>query len=272
MTGAAIEIAVLASLAPIAATLVFFLLWIPWNVLQLRRDRRVTLAADDQVRVYAGALLSFAREHPDPPVVAFSSVPPTFHVWGIQAALNYPYRNSQIAPRFLDESKARALPADARVTFINWDRDHNTVRLLSKDPSQPNAAYIKMGADTPIWQLGAGWYGLDDYFRWTEPRAEARLAWPPDSAQFEVVINVSPAILRTNGYVGVKPVINGYNLGLKRFEQPGIETLRWNLPPRRDSVATVEFTFEPAGHFSPDPRTLGAPVVAFGFVSSNNGH
>jgi hypothetical protein len=87
-----------------------------------------------------------------------------------------------------------------------------------------------------------------------------------------MVVNVSPSILKVNGHVDVRPSINGLDLGVQRFNRPGIETLHWKLPVREQARASVEFTFEPAGHFPPDPRTLGAPVVAFGFVPIDNGH
>jgi hypothetical protein len=165
LTGAAIELAVLASMLPPAVAVVFFAVWIPWNVVELRVDRRVTLTADDQVRIYVKALLDFGRLHPDPPAIAVSSVPASFQMWGVRAALNYPYQGLHLTPKFVDENEARSLPPGARVTFINWDRDHNKVHVLSKDPARPDSAYIKMGPDTPIWQLDQGWYGLDDYFR-----------------------------------------------------------------------------------------------------------
>jgi hypothetical protein len=266
LAGAAMELAALAALLPPVATLAFFAVWIPWNVVELRIDRRATLTADDQVRVYAGSLLTFARTHPDPPLFAFSSVPESFHVWGIQGALTYVYRDQQIVPQFMDEEGVRNLPPQAKVTFINWDRDHNKVHLLSKDPSMPDAAYIKMAPETPIWQLDQGWYGLDSYFRWTKPQATAHLAWPSDAAKFEVVINVSPSIIGTNGYTDVRPSINGHSLEAQRFDRPGLETLQWNLPARRDPTAAIELNFEPPGRFPPDPRLLGAPVVAFGFT------
>jgi hypothetical protein len=271
LTGAAIEVAALADMVPPAATLAFFAIWIPWNIAELRVDRRATLTADDEVRIYAGALLDFARLHPDPPAVVFSSAPATFHQWGIQAALNYPYRNSPISPKFMDEGQARNLSGDTRVTFISWDRDHNKVRMLSKDPAVPDASYLKMGPDMPVWQLDKGWQGLDDYFRWTEARAIAHLTWPANANQFEVVINVSPSIIRTNGYTEVRLKINGQDLGVRRFDRPGIEALRWDLPLRQGVQANIELNMEPVSHFPPDPRLLGAPVVALGFVTGENG-
>jgi hypothetical protein len=271
LTGAAVELATLASLAPPVATLAFFAMWIPWNILELRHDRKATLTADDEVRIYAGALMDFAREHPDAPALSFSSVPATFHMWGIRAALNYPNPGKHIAAKFVDEKAARALPPDARVTFINWNRDRNTVDLLIKDPAAPGASYLKMGPAMPIWQLDDGWYGLDDSFRWTEPHAKAHLYWPAGGNRFEMVVNVSAVMIQKYGYTAIRLRINGKDFGSIRFDQPGIETRRWELPPRDSPEARVEFEFEPAGHFPPDPRLLGAPVVAFGFVPARDG-
>ena len=266
LTGAAIELAVLAGMVPPAATLAFFALWLPWNVLELRADRKTTLTADDQVRVYAGALMEFARRHPEPPVIVLSSRPDSFQMWGIVAALNYPNDGPQSPYRIVPENAVSKLPADTAITFINWDRQHSRVTFLSKDAKVSDAAYLKMGADTPFWQLDSGWYGLDEYFRWTEPHATAHLAWPEGAGQFEVVVNVSPSILKTNGYTEIRPFINGHDLGAKRFDLPGLETMRWNLPPRDRATANVELTITPPGHFPPDPRLLGAPIVSFGII------
>jgi hypothetical protein len=272
LTGAAIELAALATLVPPAATLVFFVAWIPWNVRGLRADRKTTLTADDEVRIYAGALMDFARLHPNPSAIVLSSKPDSFQIWGVQAALNYSNPNPRVPLEIISESEARRLPPNAAVTFINWDRDQGKVRLLARDPRDPDASYLKMGPETPFWQLGSGWYGLDNYFRWTEPTATAHLSWPTDAKGFEVVVNVSQSILRTNGYTEVRPKINGHDLGLLRFDRPGIETLRWNIPPRDSSEARIELIITPASHFPPDPRVLGAPVVSFGFVTSEDGH
>jgi hypothetical protein len=272
LTGATIELAVLAAMTPPAAVLVFFLAWVPWNIRELRVDRKTILTADDQVRSYAGALMDFARRHPTPPAIALSSKPESFQIWGVRAALNYSNLNLRVPVQVMDERQARALPRSAPVTYINWDRDHSKVSFLSKDPKVPDAFYLKMGAETPFWQLDSGWYGLDDYFRWTEPRATAHLTWPVDAVEFEVVVNVSPSIIQTNGYTEVRPKVNGHDLGLRRFDIAGIEAMRWKLPPRDSAMATVELIMMPASHFPPDPRLLGAPVVAFGFVTSKNGH
>ena len=78
--------------------------------------------------------------------------------------------------------------------------------------------------------------------------------------------------MRTNGYTEVRPTLNGKVLEPRRFDRPGIETLRWDLPKRDYANAIVELTFQPASHFPPDPRILGAPVVSFGFVPPNYGH
>jgi hypothetical protein len=167
------------------------------------------------------------------------------------------------------EDQVSKLAPETPVTFISWDRDRARVNFLSKVPGAPDAAYLKMGPETPFWQLDDGWYGLDDYFRWTAPQAAAHLSWPEGAGQFEVVVNVSPSIMRVNGYTEVRLNINGRDLGARRFDRPGIESIRWALPPRDAPEARIGFTVEPASHFPPDPRLLGAPVVAFGFVPGN---
>jgi hypothetical protein len=86
------------------------------------------------------------------------------------------------------------------------------------------------------------------------------------------VVNVSQSVLSTNGYTEVRPKINGHDLGVLRFDRPGIETLRWKIPPRDGSEARIELIITPASHFPPDPRVLGAPIVSFGFVTREDGH
>jgi hypothetical protein len=272
LIGATIELAVLASLTPPIATLVFFAAWIPWNILQLRADRKTILTADDQVRTYAGALIEFTRQHPHSPVIALSSRPASFQEWGIRAALNYTKPNLQSPVQIVQEDAVPLLPPGTAVTFVNWDRAHNRVTFLSRDPSLPLASYIKMGPDTPFWQLAGGWYGLDDYFRWTGPRAQANLYWPPGATQFEVVVNVSPAIVKLNGYTGVALTIDGRNLGTRRFDRPGIQSIRWDIPARESPNGHIELNISPASHFPPDPRLLGAPIVSFGFTNEKNAH
>jgi hypothetical protein len=272
LIGAAIELSVVAALLPLVATLLFFAAWIPWNIHELRADRKMTLTADDQVRVYATGLMDFARRHPDPPILAIYSKPASFQVWGIRAALSYPNPNPRSPLQLMDQSEAVKLGPNVPVTFVKWDPEHNQIRFLAKNPDDPGSSYLTMGPETPFWQLIRGWYDLDSYFRWTEPHATARLFWPPEASEFEMVLNVSPSLLSKNGYVEVRPALNGHTLETHRFDRVGIQSSRWNLPQRDNPVADVELTFQPASRFPPDPRLLGAPVVSFGFVTSNFGH
>jgi hypothetical protein len=267
LTGAAIEMGAIAAMVPPAATLAFFLLWIPWNIVQLRADRKTTLTYDDDARIYVNGILDYARAHPNPPVFAFSSLPPGFHGWGLQAALQYPYLGRPVKLSYLSEPEARRLPPHVVVSFLNWDRDHRRLLVLVKDPSIPDASYITMNAQTPVWQLETGWYTSDDYFRWTEPLATARLSWPAEATAFEAVLNVGPSVIQKYGYTSIGVKIDGKDLGTRRFEKTGIVKVRWELPARGRSEAHIEFDAEPHAHYEPDPRLLGAAIVSFGFVT-----
>jgi hypothetical protein len=266
LTGAAVEIADMVGIVPPAWSLAFFVLWMPWNLFQFRKDRHVTLAMDQENRIYVNGLIDYAKAHPELPQLAFSQVPVNFHLWGIQAALNYSKSRPGMDIAYLDEPHARALPASSQVTFLNWDRQKRKLFVISKDPSAPDVPYLHMDAQTPVWQLEEGWYSLDGYFRWTEPHASARLRRPENATVFEAVVNVSPALIQKYGYSNLRISIDGKVAGSKRFETAGVQTVRWNLPPGAASTVKVVFDVEPSAVYPPDTRTLGIAMVAFGFV------
>jgi hypothetical protein len=273
LTGAAVEIATLATIAPPAWTLAFFALWMPWNFYQHRRDSKLTLAMDRDNRTYVNGLFDYSRAHPKLPQLAFAQFPENFHVWGMQAALNYPIANTNIDIAYMDELHARALPADANITFLNWDRQRKELFVIPKDPSAPELSYLYMDARTPVWQLEDGWYTLDDYFRWIEPHATVRLTRPPEADVFEVVANVSPALIQKYGYSHLRVSLDGTVLGSKRFESAGIHKVRWSLPGGKPGPVRVAFDVEPKAVYPPDPRLLGIALVSFGMViPASNGH
>jgi hypothetical protein len=221
--------------------------------------------------MYVNALFDYVRAHPRLPQLAFSQVPANFHLWGIQAALNYSIPNQTVNVSYMDELQARALPPSTNVTFLNWDRHKKKLFIIPKDPSASEVPYLHMDAQTPVWQLEEGWYTLDDYFRWIEPHAAVRLSRPPDAAAFEVVVNVSPALIQKYGYTSLQVSMDGKLLGSRRFESQGIQTVRWDLPggsPADTKSVRIEFDIYPKAVYPPDPRLLGIAMVSFGMVSS----
>src|SRR5262249_12819825 len=64
-------------------------LWIPWNIAQLRKNRRQTLAIDAENRAYVSALVDFAKRSTTTRVFVYDGQPSSLHSWGIDGALRY---------------------------------------------------------------------------------------------------------------------------------------------------------------------------------------
>src|SRR5258708_38959438 len=92
--------------APIVALMC--VLWIPWNIAQLRKNRSYTLAADNEVRSYVSAMVDFARRSPTTRVFVFDGLPTGFHSWGTEGILLYLFGHPSPARDSLDDKESAA--------------------------------------------------------------------------------------------------------------------------------------------------------------------
>ena len=112
---------------------------------------------------------------------------------------------------------------------------------------------------------------MEGRFRWTQPKATARLYRPEGARQFELVVNLSPQMLRDIGHTEVTVILDGRPLGKKQFAATAWQSARWDLDPAPAGEVTVEFQADPAYHPpQPDSRVLGVPIGAFGFVTNEH--
>jgi hypothetical protein len=238
-------------------------LWIPLNMAQLKKNRRATLAADDEARAYVSALADYARVSPTTRTFVFEGLPAGYHSWGTEGVLRllYGYPNPALY-HVGDREAAAALKMDD-VALLEWDPGERRLRVFSSKSPLP---YLAVGRPAPPWQLGEGWYEPENGFRWTGPQAAARLAWPRETAAFELVVNVPPRQLQETGPARVALRLNGIDIGSRQVTQSGLQTLRW--PVRREVPGTAAVDLAVTPEYRPangDPRRLGLAVVAFGF-------
>ncbi|MDQ6704967.1 MAG: hypothetical protein M3Z85_03260, partial [Acidobacteriota bacterium] len=273
LTGVAIAIAGLISLGEKAhpraiapLVLIVFAIWMRRDIQELRRDRGATLAADNDIRVFVTAIQNYAKAHPAPRTVVYDSVPSELHHWGVTAAVNIAYRQSEMRSRFIDSPEAREALKNGPVTFISWDEVERRVHFTARDANTNEAAYIAMGHDTPLWQLVSGWLGIDGYFQWIEPQAIAYLRRPPDAKKFELNVNVSPELIRKIGRSRVEVRLNGRDIGAKDFTLAGTQSVIWPLPRASAGQTRVDFLVSPAFRGGSENRKLGIAIVSFGFV------
>jgi len=268
LTGLAIACAGLAETRPRTIVILFFLLWIPWNEYNLWRKRRQALAADDENRIYAKAAADAVHLHPDTRMFIYDGTPSTMHYWGIMGILRIAAHAGDFRLSSVQDKNISQELRSGNVTILSWDSTYKKLSVAARTTGVPDAPYIRMDHSTPLWQLGSGWWGLEGRFRWTEPKATARLYRPAGVRQFELIVNLSPQMLQDIGHTEVQVTIDGHPLGKRQFAARAWQGARWDLDPAPAGEVDVEFQADPPYHPpAPDSRVLGVPIGAFGFVT-----
>ncbi|MBI3471294.1 MAG: hypothetical protein HY013_08055, partial [Candidatus Solibacter usitatus] len=252
--------------APSLSALLFCLLWIPWNYSHLRKLRSHALFVGEQNRAYVTTLQDFARSTPGIGAFAYDGAPAELHRWGIEGALRYLYPGAHPRLVSVEDRGAEEVMRSQSVALLNWDAQTRRLMILARKADTPDVSYIRMDPRTPLWQLGGGWYRLEGGFRWTQPRATARLQRPATTTEFELTVNIGPDLIREIGGTRVRVRVAGQPAGSREFTRSGWQTVRWPLEPAPAGGVEVEFQVEPEYHpANGDPRRLGIAIGAFGF-------
>ncbi len=240
----------------------FFLVWLPWNYVNLRWDRRVVLADSDDRRTFAQRLAEFSRTNPD--VHTFLGGKGPMNAYGTRAAIRLAYPPfTKILFTTQDDPDYRQIFKFYPAAVLNWSAARHDLGILVKRTETPDASYIRMGSDTPIWQLEKGWYEPDGMYRWIQPEATARLSRPENARHFELVVNVGPELLYRLKHSKVAVSLNGSLIGERDFTSASVQAVRWEIPAGPPGSTEVGF------HVSPEyrgPRRLGIAIVSFGFI------
>jgi len=271
LAGAAVAFATLAgqaiSVRAMALVAGFFVPWIPWNYARLRVNRRATLAAAEESRNYASALLQHREELRRTEVFIYDGVPRSLSAWGVQGIVQYLFPPPAKACAAADPCAGKAFETDS-FAVLQWDPAQRDLSLLIREPGTPEVAYfqIRDNGRQPVWQLEEGWFGWERSFRWIAPYARARLRRPAQARAFELVVHIGPDQIRDLGRVAVEVLIEGQVIGRREFTAPVVQPVRWDLPAGPPGTVRVEFRVTPEYRPPPDRPRLGIPIAAFGFL------
>ena len=238
-----------------------FVLWIPWNYVNLRWLRREALSQVDDRRTYISTLSGLL--HDDPQLNSFLYYDAPLLPWGVSAAARWLHPGAKVIIARVDEPAARTVLAQPDVAILYWNRIARRLETFVRTPATRDASYIQMSPTIPAWQLGDGWFADDGAFRWTEPHATARLFRPEHADEFEVIFNVSALYITKLKHAHIEVSINGRRVGGADFDHSAIQPVRWKLEPA--PAGTVEVTFETSPPY-PDERPRGSAIFAFGFL------
>jgi hypothetical protein len=255
----AIAVAVLAARQTTAVLAIFFLLWLPWNYLNLRRQRNVVLADARDRRAFTQQLTAFNQAHPRILSYVYAGAP--VNAYGSHAIVKLAHPvGAPIRFAGLEDPTLPNILNGNSLAIVSWDQ--TKLRTVVRTSQTVDASYLKMSDDTPIWQLGQGWYPLEGSFRWTQPEASARLLRPTNAAHFELVVNIGLQYITKVQRSHITVAINGGTIGEHEFTQPGWQTVRWNLNPAPAGTAEIVIRVTPEFYAN---RKLGIAVGAFGF-------
>jgi hypothetical protein len=115
-----------------AALALFLALWLPMDLRELRQRRRDTLANDDEVRTWMGAVSRFAAGGQQVEGFVFSGTPTGFHQWGVEGALKYFYERSDLTVKHAGDADAQM--ATKRVALLNWDAGRKRLEIVVRGP------------------------------------------------------------------------------------------------------------------------------------------
>jgi hypothetical protein len=265
LAGLAIAAAAAAARLHPALIAAFFVFWLPYNHAALRAQRREALSLAEENRRYLTRLAQAVRENPGAEAFIYDGVPAALHTWGIEAAVRYFAGRGDLRFYSAEERDLeKSLAEGAGVVLLSWDPVRRKLDAYARPPGAPDASYITVSRQAPVWQFGHGWYFFGGHFRWCRPQATARLRRPPGARAFELVVNMGPP--PAGDPIRAAVWINGREIGAQSLARgSGWHTLRWPLEPAPPGPARVEIRAEPP--FLADPvRPLGLAVGAFGFL------
>ena len=266
LIGAAVVLAVASKRARPWMVVLFFLVWMPWNYLRLRPLRAEALDEAAENRAYVTALESHARTAPGTRRFQYELTPSRLPAWGIEGALRVVYRIHDPELRAIRDAADRSSLWFAPAVFLGWDPPTRRLTILSRRPEAPPESYLTMDGATPVWQLGEGWFQLEQGYRWMDARSQATLSRPAGAKWFEVIVIVGPEQSRQRGAAATRVFLDGVPAGEARFDREGRHA--WSAPIEVRPPGTVSVEFRVPEELTlprRDGGRLGAAIAAFGF-------
>jgi hypothetical protein len=237
------------------------LLWIPWDYVDLRRQRREALSQVGDRRAYIATLSDLI--HSQPELTSFLYLDGPFLESGALGAIRWLHPGVDILMAREDGPDRGKILEQPELAVLYWNRSAHRLEPAVRTPATPDAAFLDIGSRLPVWQLGDGWFPADGAYRWTRPHATARLLRPANATEFELTVNIGQQYLERIHRSHVEVALNGQKIGAADFDRLGYQTVRWKLGPAPGGPAEVAFDTSP-----PYPGTdpLGSAICSFGFL------
>jgi hypothetical protein len=261
-TGLAIVLSAAAEMLHPAWIVAGLVLFAPWELHDLRIERRDKLARDGYARAWVSTWRKFAAVGTPVDAFVWNGTPYGFGGFGVEGAIKCLYPGTGYQIRYYE--KPPAANDGKRDVALTWNQGLLRLDIVRHDANTPDAWYIDANTGTPVWQLTEGWSNPEGGFRWIAPYTTALLDRPAGASHFELRLLASGARME-GGPLTVQVSVNGAGLAPRRVTQAGWQTLDWDLPAAPAGSANIAIRTDPPFHPGGDPRALGIAVGAFGF-------
>lgn len=108
------------------------LVWMFFNVRQLRHERKTTLALDDQAFAYVSEIVNWSARNPEVTTLVYDGLPDNFHEWGTIGAWKIAHRTAGPMPVWSADSVGGE-SATGIFAAATWDSQRRSL-LLRKVP------------------------------------------------------------------------------------------------------------------------------------------
>lgn len=132
---AAIVVAAAASHGNLAWAWIALAIWMPFNVRQLRHERRAKLDLDDQIFSFVDPMGRFAAQNPDILTFVYNGIPPGFNDWGVTGAWNIPHRRLDLPTLYSRWPGAAKVLAEQTVAYGSWDPRRRLLTISVRPPA-----------------------------------------------------------------------------------------------------------------------------------------
>jgi hypothetical protein len=134
---AAIALAVAASRVNPVCAWIALVIWMPFNIRQLRVQESGQLSRDDQAYAFVSEIVTWAGRNPAIRTFIYDGTPDSFHAWGVTGAWGIAHRTTGDQPVWpAGSAEANQAQATETVAWGTWDRAKHQLLIRIRTPGR----------------------------------------------------------------------------------------------------------------------------------------
>jgi hypothetical protein len=106
----------------------------PFNVRQVRHERKAKLDFDDRTFAFVNAIDTWAAQNPEVNTFVYDGVPPGFHDWGVTGAWNLAHNRIDLRALYIKWPETGNVLTRETVAYGSWDQKRRMLRISIRPP------------------------------------------------------------------------------------------------------------------------------------------